>query len=702
MDYEQLYNQGIELVRRLASRDWTDHNAHDPGITILEQICFALTDLNYRAEFPVEDLMAEGGAQLTEHFYPRQMLASAPVSLPDWRMLLLDVSGVRNVWISPVDTTIKDFQARVYYDDVENFLTLYPITDAEYSEPLALQGLYQIDYILDEDYRNREDEVRAAIFKAFHSHRNLAEDLHKINRLQEYSLAVEAVIEITEHPDPEHLLAKIFAQIQRYLSPSINFYTLQEMLAKGYAIDEIMNAPRLAHGFLDERELEEFDLRQSIRISDLIQTIMAVKGVLAVNSLKIISDGRTLAGTDALDAWEFSIPANYVASLNIPGENSVSGIELRHHELTVAVNWKKTLAKFQTLIAKSKGTKRKKAFGELDYSPPAGRNREVSLYQSIVHQFPDVYGIGENGLPAGSSLPRQAQVRQLRAYLSFFDQLLADAFSQLGGTAALFGLHEKNDAAAQTYFRQSLIGESPGFEELVDHDGYAQNLVYAEKPAAENDYSAADNNRETNEFRQKRLMQHLLARYAERFTDFSRQGFERQTASQQSFLQAYANLSYERYQAFDYTLKDQTSENVSALERRLRYLLDFAQTKPRSLTELSADDPGAFHLLEHILLRPIGGDAFQNSPLLFLPFGGDDQRPPQKDPYSLQLSFIFPGWLNRFEINGADWQFLVRTVREQTPAHLKIYIHRLTREKMAFYEENLRDWLTQLRLSAEV
>ena len=37
----------------LSGRVWTDHNLHDPGITTLEILCYALTDLAYRTGFSV-------------------------------------------------------------------------------------------------------------------------------------------------------------------------------------------------------------------------------------------------------------------------------------------------------------------------------------------------------------------------------------------------------------------------------------------------------------------------------------------------------------------------------------------------------------------------------------------------------------------------------------------------------------------------
>ena len=38
-DYAALRASGLEYIRQLSGRIWTDHNAHDPGITLLEILC---------------------------------------------------------------------------------------------------------------------------------------------------------------------------------------------------------------------------------------------------------------------------------------------------------------------------------------------------------------------------------------------------------------------------------------------------------------------------------------------------------------------------------------------------------------------------------------------------------------------------------------------------------------------------------------
>ena len=105
---------------------------------------------------------------------------------------------------------------------------------------------------------------------------------------------------------------------------------------------------------------------------------------------------------------------------------------------------------------------------------------------------------------------------------------------------------------------------------------------------------------------------------------------------------------------------------------------------------------GGFHLVEHILLRPSLGDENQLSPILLLPFNGDENRPPLKDPYSLQLSFVLPAWLQRFQEENFR-PFLIRTLREQCPGHLRFYLHWLDQEQMKAFESAYQVWLQQIQ-----
>ena len=57
-EYALLRETGLRYIENLSGRLWTDYNTHDPGITILELLCYVITDLGYRSGMPVEDILA--------------------------------------------------------------------------------------------------------------------------------------------------------------------------------------------------------------------------------------------------------------------------------------------------------------------------------------------------------------------------------------------------------------------------------------------------------------------------------------------------------------------------------------------------------------------------------------------------------------------------------------------------------------------
>jgi hypothetical protein len=57
-DFRQLRDAGLEYVEAGQSSElWTDHNTHDPGITMMEMLCYAITDLGNRTNCPVAPLL---------------------------------------------------------------------------------------------------------------------------------------------------------------------------------------------------------------------------------------------------------------------------------------------------------------------------------------------------------------------------------------------------------------------------------------------------------------------------------------------------------------------------------------------------------------------------------------------------------------------------------------------------------------------
>lgn len=155
LDFTTLRSNAINYLGPITGKYWTDYNVHDPGITTLEVLMYAIMDLGYRANLPIGSLLASGsgpamvrgatatgtgtgacgvhmggggagmvagsagmvagavvagaasvaagvgmaGAQDSNFFTPAQVFGCNPTSVPDYRKLLMDLDEVRNAWL---------------------------------------------------------------------------------------------------------------------------------------------------------------------------------------------------------------------------------------------------------------------------------------------------------------------------------------------------------------------------------------------------------------------------------------------------------------------------------------------------------------------------------------------------------------------------------------------------------------------------
>lgn len=159
-DYEALRKMGMAYVEQFAHALWTDYNVHDPGITTLEALCYAITDLGYRTAMPVEDLIARPPGDATKDFFTaREILPCNPVTFEDLRKKIIDIAGVQNAWIQPWTDGCCDesVQYPAYYIHCEHAQRRFhmqahaPLANAGLYEARALKGLYHFVLLLEED-----------------------------------------------------------------------------------------------------------------------------------------------------------------------------------------------------------------------------------------------------------------------------------------------------------------------------------------------------------------------------------------------------------------------------------------------------------------------------------------------------------------------------------------------------------------------
>lgn len=435
LDFTRLRSEGIGYLAQLSGKIWTDHNVHDPGITILETLCYALLDLGYRTNLPAVDLFtpAPGSAATDSNFFtPAQILGCNPVTILDYRKMLIDIDGVRNAWLNVADDL-----------NVQQFCGNY---NDERNANVSLNGLYNVYIELEENAV--EANVLLLVKRSLLAHRNFCEDFLKIYILCRQPLGVTADIELENGADPEKTYLDLMQQLQHFFSPAPQFYTLPQLLDKGVSMDEAFAGRPYnvtsSHGFVDTAEFEEIILRKEIHTSDVYNVLLSTNGISRLQSLRIKFCDR-----DADERWRIFLPENHIPLLN----PACCAFSFTRNGIPVAFDF----SKYNDLLSVNFRYTGKIAYqkDQLDAAIPTGVYRkDLADYYSIQNDFPRVYGIAKGGLSPSAPAMRKAQALQLKGYLLFFDQLLANYLTQLQHIRTLFSMSAPPEQ--HTYFINGL------------------------------------------------------------------------------------------------------------------------------------------------------------------------------------------------------------------------------------------------------
>lgn len=558
MDYARLREEGTEIVQRLSGKVWTDYNEHDPGVTTLEQLCYALTELSYRAAFPVPDLLAEPDGRIDTKrqalFIPRRILPCNPTTEGDYRKLIVDrVRGVANVWLRPYRPQDPSKAVAGLYD-----ILLY----APGIDPCACDG------------ELAPAAVRRRVRRVYSRHRNLCEDLHSVRLLKPLRAAVYADVTVERARAPEATLAEILFNLGNFFAPELRRVPLKTLLDLGVPPDEIFNGPLLRNGFITDDQLRP--KAAEIPVPEVVSVLASTRGVATVGGVWVgVGDG----GTPYRGNESVPVPANSILRLDTrPGRLRggftirllKDGIEYEPDPLRVRRELDKLWADYRRTYRLMPQYR--------EYFPdPRGTYRDLSRYYSIQNQYPDVYGIGEYGIASGATEARRGQAKQLKGYLLVFEQLLADFFAQL---ARVKDLYSTEYALRHTYFYQYLNDSVPNVEPLLKED-YRRGLRHI---IAGQDANAA---------RRNRFLDFLLALYAERLDASSVAGGARddEPADDERLLRAKLALlrhmvvsTHDRGRGFDY-MAAAAPRNVAGMEIKSRIQLGMSAYDHRPLVD---------------------------------------------------------------------------------------------------------------------
>jgi len=543
LQFEELLRLGIIYAEESSGAIWTDYNEHDPGVTILEYLCYAITDIAYRADFPIKDLLyskTDNLRKINNAFFPaHKILPTGALTISDYRKLIIDrIDGVQNAWIKPLKSHIHKYH-----------------------------GLYKVYLqIREEEEGYSQQNIVRDTWDLLQANRNLCEDFEEVVILKTDTFNVEATIHLQADAIPEDIYANIVYDLEHFLNPSINFLNPDELKKEGRSNDEIYDGPHMVNGIIKNSDLGS--LNQQWYIADFKDIVAAVAGISKIENLTVRHNGLrvhedlVVLEEDTYPKLDHAIFAD--AYGNMP-------IKFKKNGVTIAVNYFQTQQIFHSLSRnEKKGYQLQYTESITPFQDDMRRLENLFDYISIQQFFPHIYGIGNYGLPVGSSIKRKYQAKQLKAYLAFFEIFLKNYLTRLKNVRYLFDIESQDTSISFSEFPF----EIPDIISLLKSSSSNPQEDILRKLKNVHQHQS-QGNRQSIEF-----MSHLLARFGVEeqsgFHDASSNNLENTKAadkqilqSKQAILKDFVALSSQRARGINYTKSGWATDNISNLKKRI-------------------------------------------------------------------------------------------------------------------------------------
>ncbi|HEY0437509.1 MAG TPA: hypothetical protein VGC92_12785, partial [Phenylobacterium sp.] len=229
VDFLALRARAVALTQAASGATWTDYNLHDPGVTILEAVCYAMTELVYRAEFPVADHLTGPNRRIDFNrqalFAPEDIFPCRPTSAEDYRRLLLD----RNRGLADAR-----FNASARH---------------------AGLGLHRLNVRL-ADHGGRGEHgsartARAETRELLRANRGLAEDFdYAIHTIRRVRCELELEVGIEGVRDPIDILADIYLRAAELVGGVVRPKTFEALLRDHVELEDIFDGPAWVNGVI--------------------------------------------------------------------------------------------------------------------------------------------------------------------------------------------------------------------------------------------------------------------------------------------------------------------------------------------------------------------------------------------------------------------------------------------------------------------
>ncbi|MGR9577857.1 hypothetical protein [Pandoraea sputorum] len=579
LDFDALRRAGIATLQALCGDRWTDYNLHDPGVTILEQLCYAITELGYRSDFAPEDYLTDVDGQIDYRHHALhpadEIFPSEVLTFEDYRKVLYDtIPELEDVWLT------RDER---------------PGSTGQPAHGLCRIAIKLNDALLDSADEASLSQIEAAVClrvrEVFHAHRNLGEDLSDVTVVPVQPVYLSGDIQIHSERDPASIFADVFFQCARAVHSGFRIERYVKASEAGMTLDTLFAGPRTVHGYVASTGAQAQGA--PVAVARLVGLVQAVDGVAHVQRLALCTaDGAPVSGDSLAGA------SGTVLRLRFPGDTQSNFLRLHFasgalgsgtHGLTSASDHRReeksrvvlddarvALAKARFEFDTLRNTKQSLA---TVVPAPTGTSRELREYFSIQHQFPAIYGINRFGVPPTAPLENRVSAHQLKAYLYLAEQLMANYLENLQSVGRMFSV----DTLYETYFSQRIDNEA-----LPDIEAF-----YTDAPdGIRNQLARIVSRKDRAQDRRSRLLDVLLAMYGETYSQKSLRRFDDYQDvhgarwlidNKLDFLRHIATLSRDRASAFDITAAEMRADgrpNVAGVHAKISILLGLPAEPP--------------------------------------------------------------------------------------------------------------------------
>lgn len=694
LDYDELKRRGIEMIQQMSGKVWTDYNEHDPGVTMLEQLCFALVDLGYRTSFDMKDLLMPKSGHMEDNdtiVSPERALQCNPVTFEDLRKLILEddrFDFVRDIEFVEATRELQFVNKDIETDKDSQF-------EPETDKTVSVKGFYKVFVELMPDRTGDTEELIRFIDR----HRNIGERMFSLQKLDFYDIGIKARIEMSSYAQADKVIDLVMNGIHDFVHPRIMRHSAEELLARGYGIDEIYHGQTSANGMIDRNELRHHRKITELHKSDIINIMMGIDGVESVEDFSFISRIKEMKDS-------------CVTLQDIGGQAGSESGAFRFRpsfcSFEVVVNG----LSFKIRSCKDYSYRQEGAADLSSKLPlPEGRYHDTGAYHSVQHELPKCYNLGPEGVSRQADIRTKASSHQLKGYLTLFEQMLADYLEKLSSISDVLSWHPKEDGSS--FFRHKLTDDevkdiSSIIKEYDSYKGYTDPVL--EKNAKEE---------------RNAVLNHLMARMGEKFVSYFVSSYAADTyeydinheiESKQSFLQHYIEESGSRMKGevlpAMYPVDERMVASGPQIEKRILRKLDIPVSR---LEEKMAEGDVVFedgtrtnannrietkdyrenfflHVVDHSMLIPSFNEPSVSDYFLYQPY--DEGGEYIKDPYSLRATVLVPGWFTfanaseeESEIATARFRQVVeKVISEEMPLHISYKVLWLDSDMMLKFE----------------